>query len=154
MILKLNRDLSLMVKLLKRNQIYIILLILGQINPINVTNISISIYKETKTGLELLKSFVAENNKFKVGPLVDSFTYQIVATKENYKFHQNIEKGQENSMNVVLTAQRLSSLKIKIKDENGVAIPNVLIFISSTSKKNLIRMNNYTNSEVNNTLIL
>ena len=122
----------------------------GQINPNNVTNVSISIYKQTKTGLELLQTFVAENNNFKVGPLIDSFTYQIVASKEDYKFHQNIEKGLENSMNVVLTAQRLSSLRIKVKDENGVAIPNVLIFISSTSKKNLIRMNNYTNQEVKN----
>lgn len=128
------------------------MLILGQINPINVTNVSISIYKETKTGLELLQTFLAENNKFKVGPLVDSFTYQIVANKEDYKFHQNIEQGLENSMNVVLTAQRLSSLRIKVKDENGGAISNVLIFISSTSKKNLIRMTNYTNQDVNKKL--
>ncbi len=83
-----------------------------------------------------------------MGPLVDSFTYKIVANKEDYKFHQNIEQGLENSMNVHLIAQKLSSLRVKVKDENGQPIPNVLIFISSTSKKNVIRMNNYTNQEV------
>jgi len=48
---------------------------------------------------------------------------------------------------IEFTARKLSTLRIEIIDLNGNPIPDGLIFLSSTSRKNYVKMQNYTNSE-------
>lgn len=51
-------------------------------------------------------------------------------------------------MQVVLKAQRLSSLKINVKDVNGKALPNVTVLVSSTVRENMLKISSVTDENV------
>lgn len=69
-------------------------------------------------------------------------------SKVGYKFFQTIEHTGQNKIKVTVAAQKLSSLEITVVDNQGSPVSGALVFISSTSKKNFLKFNNYTNDTV------
>lgn len=96
---------------------------------------------------ELVQSFIIQKPEFRVGPYPDFHHYKISAEKSGYRFDPEISEQGYNVYSVLFNAQKLSHLEIKIVDNKDKPISGALIFISSTSKKNFLKINNYTNDD-------
>jgi len=116
----------------------------GEVLPA-LDNWKLSIFKENEDGSkQLVHSMDVKNARFRAGPFADFYKYDIQAEKSGYKFEPEVTLGGHNLYKVVFRAHKLSHLEIFMKDEEGKPVPGALIFISSTSKKNFLKINNYT----------
>lgn len=79
------------------------------------------------------------NDKFEIGPFSQNKNYRVIPELDGYKFQKDVEISGNIQM-IEFTARKLSTLRIEIVDLNGNPIPDGLIFLSSTSRKNYVKM--------------
>ncbi len=100
----------------------------------------VTIMAINKDSKETVSSTVTNNEgKYKIGPLYKEFNYDIKASKEGYKIVANVN----NPYN--FNAEKLSFLRVKIKDTNGKPLNSVFLSLSSADRG--FKINNNTNSE-------
>jgi len=95
------------------------LIINGKIDP-PVEDVDLFIYSNE----ELVSQAKSDKQgNYRVGPLYDDLTYEIRASKEDYNF-QGDGKGN-------FKAQKLSSLTVSVKDQDGSPIEGVFLQLSA-----------------------
>jgi len=122
------------------------LIFVGSVQPA-IRDWTLSVYYEdVPEGKDALVETTHKNDAtFKLGPYLDTHKYDIRAEKEGYKLDPTFKQEGYNLVRVTFNAQKLSHLKINVVDEQKKPVPGALLFVSSMSKKNQIKINNYTN---------